>query len=237
MRSFLIQSVLLLSLSFLLVTSASSCTSGMQAITKFDHQEFVFIGKVIGYVGPYRADRIVGEAWGVKIELEDKVFLPQLPSSGNFEVFDYWLGAGCEKIGMDEKYLRKQFVVGAKVWVIAVSAKYLPGNLTNGDLRLEIAPGTRRSITRNDSYVEAETSSTSVFEYTPEAIRNGSRFLFEIRKDLLRLENAKTKEECDAILRRLKSGRSTMGIDYDFISTYYGKRFAADSKRHSRKKR
>src|SRR5438876_3797332 len=96
------QIILVFSIYGLLLTNSFGCSLALSPIAGFDNQEFVFIGKVIGHTGPYRVDGIEGEVWGIKVALQEKVFLPQIPLSGNFEVFRYWLGADCSYNGIDE---------------------------------------------------------------------------------------------------------------------------------------
>ena len=198
--------------------AARGCTLGLPSLKKFDPKEYVFTGEVTDIVGPFESSKFEGRAWGLRVRVDEAVYLPKTPR-GSFEVFPYHLGADCSTVGVSKEELEKRYPVGSKVKVIAREARLLPGRPGAGDVRLEIEPGSQGHVSRN--YYEdgrPMTSARSVFDYrgykrvTPQDyVKDFMPFLdahgllpeFELRKDLLRLKNAKARAERLSILERL----------------------------------
>lgn len=212
--------LLLCSLLVLLLQSNISfgCTLGLRPLRGFDRNEYIFIGEVVGIVGSFESGRFREKAWGLRIRVDDPVYLPRTPAS-YFEVIPYELWADCSTAGTSEEELIREFPIGSKVKVIAKEARLLPSRLSDGNIRLEILPGSLGSISRN--YYEdgrLMSSSQSVFDYQAyrrimpsDYTESFMPFLdahvvlpeFELRKDLLRLRNARTEEGRVSILERL----------------------------------
>ena len=198
--------------------ASSGCSLGLPSLKKFDPKEYVFTGEVTGIVGPFGATKFERRAWGLKVKVDEAVYLPKTPR-GSFEVFPYHLGADCSTVGVSKEELKKRYPVGSKVKVIAKEARLLPGRPGAGDVRLEIEPGSLGHVSRN--YYEdgrLMTSARSVFDYrsyrrvtVADYVKDFMPFLdahgllpeFELRKDLLRLRNARARAERLAILGRL----------------------------------
>ena len=228
---------LLLLLAFIACASApqtsSGCTFGLKALKEFDTAEYVFTGEVMGVVGPFESSEFEGRAWGLKVKVEEAVHLPKRPRAA-FEVFPYHTWSDCTTAAASREELEKSYPVGSKVKVIATAAKLLKGRPGGGDLRLEIPPGGAGSVTRN-YYDDGRrmTSANSVFDYrsyrrdTPETYEEGSalsryahRVLpeFELRKDLLRLKNARGVAERVSILERLVYYPECCDLDFFVIA-------------------
>lgn len=227
---------------FLFSQSAFGCTLAVQPFMKFDPSEYVFTGQVIGIVGPFESKIFRQKAWGLQIKVGEKVYLPQTPAE-YFEVFPFQLWADCSTVGTAGEELLKYYPVGSSVKVIAKIAKLLPGRLPGGNIRLEILPGTWSDISRNH-YEDGRqmADAQSVFDYksfrqvTPaDYVSSFMPFLdakgalpeFELRKDLLRLNGAKSRNQRVRILTRLLYYPSCCGG-----GEYYGitKHYLGDSK-------
>jgi hypothetical protein len=212
--------LLLFPLLILLLQSNVSigCSLGIPPLRGFDRNEYIFMGEVVGIVGSFESSKFRERAWGLRIRIDDTVYLPRTPAN-YFEVIPYELWADCSTAGTSEEKLIREFPIGSKVKVIAKEAKLLPSGLGGGNIRLEILPGSLGNISRN--YYEdgrPMTSSQSVFDYQAyrrtmpsDYTESFMPFLdaqvllpeFELRKDLLRLKNARTEGEKVSILQRL----------------------------------
>ena len=182
-----------------LTAVASGCSLAIRPVTKFDPDEYIFTGEVIGYVGPQRSEHIVGDAWGLLVSLGGGVHLPKTPA-GYFEVFPYGLGADCSTLGRPRDELAGRYPVGSKVKVIARESKLdVPGD---GNIRLVDSPGGNGLIMKAGEE-EAGVPPESVYDYGRHGQDNTAAPLFELRKDLLRLREAQTEEGKVAVLLRL----------------------------------
>jgi hypothetical protein len=195
-----------------------ACSLAIPPIVKFNPNEYVFTGRVVGIVGPSQSKRFSREGWGLQIELNDVVYLPRTPKR-YFEVYPFDLWADCSLAGTAKEELVKYYPIGSSVKVIARKAKLLSTPLAEGDLRLEISPYSWSEISRN--YLDDGTEisdARSVFDYhaykmiTPaDYVSDFMPFLdakvalpaFELRKDLLRLETNKLRSDRITILERL----------------------------------
>jgi hypothetical protein len=205
-------------LSVAVFSSTQACSLALPPIIKFNPNEYVFTGRVVGLLGPFQSKRLRDNAWGLQIEPMDAVNLPDRPTR-YFEVIPFELWADCSLGGTDKEKLVKYYPVGSKVKVIARKAKLLPNPTAPGDVRLEISPYVWGDISRN-SYDDGTqmADSKSVFDYkaykmvTPDQyVSDFMPFLdargalpdFELRKDLLRLETNKSRGDRITILERL----------------------------------
>lgn len=130
--------------------------------------------------------------------------------------------------------------MGSKIKVIAAEAKLLSGKLGGGNIRLEDLPGSLGSVSRN--YYEdgrQMTSAQPVFDYrnykevaAADYVSDFMPFLeahvrlpeFELRKDLLRLRNAKSEAEGLKILERLLYYPTCWDMDFVKIAQDYVKK-------------
>ncbi|MDX6614845.1 MAG: hypothetical protein QOD75_4031 [Blastocatellia bacterium] len=213
-----------------------SCSIAISPIKGFDPAEYVFTGVVMDFVGPLQSKKFLQKAWGLKIKLEDSVYLPKTPTS-YFEVFPYELWADCSIVGTSKEELAKYYPIGSKVKVIAKEAKALPHRLPNGNIRLEDLPSSLGSISRN--YYEdgrRMTDAAAVFDYQSykrvgpnDYVRDFMPFLtahsllpeFELRKDLFRLRSAKTEAVKIKILERLMYYPRPSIFDFESIIKSY----------------
>lgn len=208
----------ILSCCFFFSTPTLGCSLGIAPITKFNPHEYVFIGQVMGIVGPFESKKFRGKAWGLQVKVEEEIYLPNTPTS-YFEVFTFSLWADCSSVGVSKEELTQEFAIGSRIKVIAMQARLLPDTLDSSTIRLEMLPGTWGDVSRNyfedgKQMVDAQ----SVFDYksfkqvSPEEyVENFMPFLdakiviprYELRKDMLRLTNAKSEAEKIQILERL----------------------------------
>ncbi len=222
---------------FLLQSSVSfACSLGLKPLSGFDSKEYIFTGEVVGFVGSFESDKFRQKAWGLKVKIDGAVNLPKKPAN-YFEIVPYELWADCSTAGTSEEKIVKEFPFGSKVKIIAKEAEILPSTLSDGNIRLEILPGSLGNISRN--YFEngkLMTSSELVFDYkayrriTPDDYTESFMpFLdaqvllpeFELRKDLLRLTNAKTETERISILERLVYYPECCDFDFDKLVREY----------------
>lgn len=200
-----------------------ACSYTLPPIRGFDNKEFIFIGTVTGYAGPFHSTSTKAEIWGVKVRMIEKVFLPQGISTESFEIIPYLLGSDCSENGIDIKVLQSELTVNSTVRVIAKLSTTFPHTSDDGATRLEIKTMTRGSLWLHNENRENETTASSVFIYSPENMKHWALVNFEVRKDLLRLTLAKTNKERQEILRRMRPLRfsSAIDVDYEFIANHY----------------
>lgn len=221
----------------LLFTPSLGCSLAVTPITKFEPTEFVFTGKVIGFVGPIEAKEFRSSAWGLQIKVVEGVQLPAAPAD-HFEVFPFELGADCSMMGTSKEELAKYYPIGAAVKVIGTEAKLLPAKVEPGNIRLEILPGSWSEISRNyDEDGKELANAHSIFDYKSfRQISPAAYFApfmpfleakaalpgFELRKDLLRLSNAKSEAERIRVLERLIYYPACCdGFSYDGVAETY----------------
>jgi hypothetical protein len=204
-------------------------------LTEFDSSEYVFIGEVTDVVGPLWSDRVRGEAWGLRIAVKEKVFLPRSPAT-YVEVYEYGLAASCEAFSIGRESLFKSYPIGSVVRVIAKESTHFASRLPNGDLRLDGGPFNQRAIVSKVYSDEPFFSrASSVYDFrTPvdldayEKRRKNSGdgdalwwwyrgvVKFELRKELLRLRNAASASERAVILERLAYYPRSVDAEIDY---------------------
>src|ERR1035441_9688022 len=69
----------LISILFFISSSAIPCTIGGSTPTKFDSSEYIFIGRIIKYVGPFESDSLHQNFNGLLVEIVDPIYLPKVP--------------------------------------------------------------------------------------------------------------------------------------------------------------
>ncbi len=218
----------LIAISFFSIQIGLSCTFAGRSISRFDDDEYVFIGIVTGYTKDVAFDEkkekksveaisktFLGEpekppsrAVGLIIKVKESVYLPK--SGSEFEVFQYNLMADCSLSSVSSYKLEREFPINSEVRVIAKEAVLLT-EPSSGRIRLEDRPREQGQIIINsDQNVNRLSSSESVFSYKDFIYDmnkdSASKYLlpsFEIRKDLLRLKKASTQTERNVILDRL----------------------------------
>jgi hypothetical protein len=201
--------------------------------SKFDPTEYVFIGEVTGYTEsidfernrpPYSdllQDESLKRTNGLLVKVTDVVYIPTKQSE--FEVFVYGMGSGCESLGRTLERLKNDFPIGTEVIVVAQEAFQIPKKSASDGIRLEINfprgifEPTLSKITPN-----------SVFDFSKVApkkkewLNRFTRGAFEVRKEMLRLDNATDAVEKKNILSRLLSMDYQADlIDLYGLATYY----------------
>jgi len=182
-------------------------------ITEFDSDEYIFIGKVVGFVGPQKLKYVAGDAWGVLVEPSETVNSPRR-AANYFEVFPLQNESDCSLIGTSQQMLAQGYSIGSKVLVIAKESKFDPA--PGGNLRLEISPFGQRLIARTEAK-EDSISATSIYDFRAHTDTRGALARFEMRKELLRLRKASSEHEKEVVLRRLAYFPAQFVIDYNAI--------------------
>jgi hypothetical protein len=256
-------SALIKTFGFLLVLAAcvlspiesGACTLMGKSLSKFDDQEYVFIGKVVGYTDPVAFDERKAAASidsmsstslpsatkqktsvGLKVQLTESVYLPKA-ATDFYEIYVYDLWADCSIGGTTVAKLAIAFPIGAEVRVISREATLLTEPAKAGIIRLEDHPGELGSVALNtDSKTGRMTTAKSLFDYKSYTYDlnsdSDSKYLlpaFEIRKDLLRLQTSKTQGERNAILDRLYHVPRHSDLELRSVfETYAGSQSEAD---------
>jgi hypothetical protein len=216
-------------------STSFGCSLVIPPVSRFDAEQYVFIGEVVDVVGPFKSEdnKAEGEAWGLRVKVSGKVYLPTSPAN-YFEVFPYHLTPSCGLAGRSKEELLKYYPVGSQIRVIAKESTLLGSKLSEGDVRLEVSVYNRGSVVRNAE--PSLTTAEAVYDYgkyveqkwDSEGNRSGfesNYYLpdFELRKDLLRLEEATSESEKISVLERLLSFPHVYPIDYSEIAASYVK--------------
>ena len=221
-----------------------ACTIAGKSLPKFDPNEYVFIGQVVGFTELVDFDeREKGSQlepmsstsmgnWpnprktvGIKVRMTEAVHVPRKPAE-YFEIYVYDLGADCSIRGSSLVSLKSAFPEGSEVRVISRDAIFVTNPTNPGTIRLEDRPGEMGSIALNTLRKgERMTTATSVFDYKSYSYDmnrdTDSKYLlpsFELRKDLVRLESSRSPVERRAILKRLFD--LPVGSDLDLKSAF-----------------
>ncbi len=225
---------------------ALGCMISSRSISKFDDDEFVFIGIVIGYTKDIvfdekkdnksvaaisstflrKTEKQPTRVAGLIIKVKESVYLPK--PGREFEVFQYDLMADCSLSGVTSSKLESEFPINSEVRVIAKEAVLLT-EPSQGKTRLEDRPREQGQIIINsDKHNKQLSSSESIFNYKIYSYDidkdSVSKYLlpsFEIRKDLLRLKKASTQNARDAIIDRLFYAPIGTEIDFKIILDLY----------------
>lgn len=205
-----------------------ACTLAGKSLLKFDPNEYVFIGVVVGFTEPADFDERKGTElqpfsssnvgnWpnprktvGMKVRLTEAVHVPKKPAD-YFEVYEYDLGADCSTRGVSPEKLKTAFPLGSEVRIVSREAVFLSQPTIAGAIQLENRPGEMGSIALNVlPGGRRMTTATSPFDYKSYSYDmnrdSDSKYLlpsFEVRKDLLRLESLHSPAERRVILNRL----------------------------------
>jgi hypothetical protein len=190
---------------------------------QFDAAEYIFVGEVTGVVGPSHSELVAGEVWGLRIKIKEVVSLPDGPAK-YVELYTYTTGAACEAQGVTDPKRYRQLPKGLLVRVIAKRSNGGDNRLPGGGLRVddrgyhrgpilsgiaEDQPFSSRVSSINDfrmpfdfdAYTKKSKRTESYRENSPEWYREMAQF--ELRKELLRLKNAKSQKENGVILERV----------------------------------
>ena len=222
-----IAKVLIGSLAFAASDSCAglACTYFTEPMVKFIPQEYVFLGEVAGFVGPIRSNKIFRDAWGLRVRVTHEFNLPK-KSGDHLEVYPLGLTNACEYTGTSQEALKEFYPTRSKVRVVGIESSLFDSRSADGTIRLELTEMNGGLAARNDSNDGFDTTAITVYDYKKDKAHTRSAqdkayvFYyysrlgdFELRKDLIRLRDAKKVSERYAILKRL-SGCSHYHIDY-----------------------
>lgn len=217
-------------LTFVLgLNCAYGCSFSKKSTEKFDPDEFIFMGTVIGYTGPAEFDggkangsishisgtflnqseKLVFITYGLVVKPTESVYMPF--RSELFEIFEYSLRADCLVQGVSETELRDRFPLNAEVRVISKKATLVgkPNDfrIVRLENRLTEDGSTALNFDRNGNRM---TSADSIFDYKTYSYDMNrdsySKYLlpiFEVRKDLLRLSRLTDQNLKNQILDRI----------------------------------
>ena len=182
----------------------------------FDTDHYVFTGEVVEIIEnvKYNLDGNEADAVGLKIKVSNNIYSPK--EAVYFEVFPFRSTPWCA-LKSDAERVREQFPVGSQVRVVAKEATILRKYSAESSIvQLQVSGRDRSSIARNDLSDELRTSAKTFYDYssfrersrtTPaeDVLVDSNHYLpeFELRKDLLRLKEAKSEDERTRILERL----------------------------------
>jgi hypothetical protein len=220
--------ICLVTFSVLFPKVSLGCSLALDPISEFDSSQYVFIGEVLGIVGPFRsaASKAHGELRGIRVNLKDPVYLPRSPAV-YFEVFPYKLTPWCGLEGWKNEELLRFYPTGSQIRVIAKESTLLESSVPGGNVRLEASIYNRGSIARDFPEKSLFTSTDSTYDYgkynerkrtsadeEPLFYSNSHLPDFELRKDLLRLRNAKTEKQRVQVLERIVNYPRTYQLDF-----------------------
>jgi hypothetical protein len=150
--------------------------------------------------------------------------------SGDYlEVYPLGLTNACEETGTSQEALKEFYPTRSKIRVVGVEASRFDSRSADGTIRLALTEMNGGLVARNDLSDGFDTTAETVYDYkkdkehTRSAQDKASVFYyysrlgdFELRKDLIRLRDAKKVSERFAILKRL-SDYSYYDIDYSLL--------------------
>lgn len=179
----------------------------------FNPNEYVFFGKAIGYSSKVEATidiygkRWSFEAYGVQVKVENTINMPR-----NVEIIEVFKIFPCNPAGQTLSEVMKEIPVGTNVRVIGQTDEQLFGKSDDSIPKIEVSGGNQGQLFNNQSRKgDSLTSTDSVFDYRQSLGLYDTKFplaktfvwLFELRKDLKRLKEAKSENEKYLILKRL----------------------------------
>jgi hypothetical protein len=201
---------------------AFACTRGASPIFQHDPSEYVFIGEVAGYIGPFDTGAGAKTGWALRVMPRAKVYMPREPRQ-YFEIVAYRTYSDCstEPVAADE--LAHRFPIGMFIDVVGHTATEYQREVSDGAIRLEIAA----ELITEASGIDTPSSVTKVCDYREyrgpnfgraEAGGCGHAAMWELRKDLLRLQLAQDEQEREAIVERLAYYPSVWDdLDYEKV--------------------
>lgn len=194
--------------------AAFGCSISVSQNPHFDPEQYVFIGEVIGVETiEYESNKFKGNAVGLKIKVSENIYSPTITPI--YRVFPLRLIPSCG-LWSDDKQILADFPIGSEVRVIAKKLTTLKNSSDSEVTRLETSIYNRGSITRNDLSEPLHTYAALLFDYRSYIGRQHQTasdyafsaadynlLEFELRKDLIRLESAKSETDKMSVLERL----------------------------------
>lgn len=197
MRRRLLNIFILLAPFIFLPNLIFGCSQAYAKISQFPKHIYVFTGEIIGYTDKFESKEIHGEAYGFKIKPVDVLNAP-IKAKDFYEVFPFKLEADCSHTGYNLDELKSYFLSNSKVRVMAVEAGFLKGGSQSSQVPLQAFELNENHIKNRYSF-----STNSIFDYENSKYQQYSDLQFELYKDLLRIEKAKTLSNKVKILNRL----------------------------------
>ena len=201
---------------------ALACLTPGSLIGGFDRDSYVFLGKVKGYTAPATIQGSPSKFFGLKVKATDLVF----PTGGPDEyiVFPMRMMADCTRGGFGIDELKATYPIGSEIRVIGRTAKKIEVSSTE-QVVLEAGFQNHTSVSLNPLDESKGRSSISTeFDYSLATDKfldsRAERFhyvAFEVQKDLVRLERAKSDAERQSVLNRLKKAPDYAQLSFDLI--------------------
>jgi len=231
MKLLIIISAVLITVFIFIPSPAKGCSIVVSTPIKFDSTEYIFIGKVIKYIGPFESDSLKKKFYGLLVEIVDPIYLPKTPAK-YFEIIEYSLGSDCVLSSYDLKTLEIRYPVNSHIRVIAKDTKFLPNEIDPENIRLDLNPYNNPHISidypditelhsshdlkYDYRYMNEDSSKNFLLSHKWITEKNKYEYLgslgglgdFELRKDLYRLASLKDTTAKIEILKRLAYYRS-----------------------------
>ena len=206
--------------------AALACTTPGSLIGGFDRETSVFLGKVMGYSTPAKYKASPTQVFGLRIEVTHAVFPAVGPNQ--YIVYPTRRMADCSEGGFGIDSLKAKYPIGSEVRVIGRFAESIE---TDSFEHTTLESGARNHTSLSLNPPEKSQGRSSVgaeFEYSlaNNTFLNSAadRFdfvAFEVQKDLVRLEQAKTRAERKSILNRLKNAPEYALLSFELIEATY----------------
>ena len=119
--------------------SAFPCTAVVSTPTKFDSSEYIFIGRVINFLGPQQPDSLYRDYNSLLVEIIDPIYLPKTPLK-YFEIIDYDLSPDCQLIPWDLGTIQRLYPINSYIRVVAKDSKHMTRNVNSENIGLDLNP-------------------------------------------------------------------------------------------------
>jgi hypothetical protein len=185
--------------------SALACTIATEPYSSFDPAEYVFYGEVTGYTSSQRhcaegSLRVCETSWGLVLRILEPIHLPSRDVR-EVELYSFGLESDCSRIVVSESEAR-QTPIGALMAVVAKELEESQPRPGRDRIALENWVGSvafRMPAESRLSELARARFDYSSFDPAPaQDIRN-----FELRRDMLRLQNARSEAAVLEVLFRL----------------------------------
>jgi len=203
-------------------------------VSHFDTAHYIFIGEIVEVIKnvKYESRGVKGEAVGFKVKVSENIYSQK--QAAYFEVFPLHLTPSCG-LSSYTKELLEQFSVGSRVRVVAKETTVFKNSSgENSITRLDTSIYNHGSFSKNDVSANLQTSAKSIYDYSSftakqrktaadDALVASNYYLpeFELRKDLLRLKEAKSEDEKIKIVERLVFYPHVYNLDYLWMVRLY----------------